>query len=68
MEHSLGLIAFWATNQDLVTLRKLKSYQASFLITMLYQWKTTTTTKKKTAKKHKHMETKQHATKQPMDH
>ena len=24
--------------------------------------------KKKTAKKHKHMETKQHATKQPMDH
>ena len=39
MEHSLGLITFWATNPTSVTLRKLKSHQASFLTTMLYGWK-----------------------------
>ena len=48
MEHSLGLITFWATNQALATLRKLKSYQTSFLTTTLYDWKSTT--RKKTAK------------------
>ena len=42
MEHSLGLITPWATNPTLVTLRKLKSYQASFLTTTLYDWKSTT--------------------------
>ena len=42
MEFALGMITFWATNQALVTLRKLKSYQASFLTTMLYDWKSTT--------------------------
>ena len=30
-EHSLRQITFWATNQASVILRKLKSYQASFL-------------------------------------
>ena len=35
MEHSPGLIASWVTNQASVNLRKLKSYQASFLTTML---------------------------------
>ena len=34
-------IAFWATNQALVNL-KLKSYQAPFLTTVLYSWKSTT--------------------------
>ena len=42
MEHSLRLITSWATNPTLVTLRKLKSYQASFLTTTLYDWKSTT--------------------------
>jgi len=32
-------ITFWATNQASVNLRKLKSYQPSFLTTMLYDWK-----------------------------
>ena len=41
MEYSLRLIISWATNPTLVTLRKLKSYQASFLTTMLYNWKST---------------------------
>ena len=44
---SLGLITLWATNQALVTLRKLKLYQASFPTTMLYDWKST---REKTAK------------------
>ena len=35
MEHSPGLITSWVTNQASVNLRKLKSYQASFLIMML---------------------------------
>ena len=35
------------------------------LSTTLYDWKSTT--RKKLQKKHKHVETKQHATKQPMD-
>ena len=42
MEHSLRLTRSWATNPTSVTLRKLKSYQASFLTTMLYDWKSTT--------------------------
>ena len=42
MEHSLRLITSWATNHTSVILRKLKSYQASFLTTMLYDWKSTT--------------------------
>ena len=41
MEHSLRLIISLATNPTLVTLKKLKSYQASFLTTMLYDWKST---------------------------
>ena len=32
-EHSPGLTTCWATRQALANLRKLKSYQASFLIT-----------------------------------
>uniref|UniRef100_A0A8C3W6U7 Endonuclease/exonuclease/phosphatase domain-containing protein n=1 Tax=Catagonus wagneri TaxID=51154 RepID=A0A8C3W6U7_9CETA len=42
MEHSLRLITSWVTNQASVTLRKLKSFQASSLTTMLYGWKSTT--------------------------
>ena len=42
MEHSLRLSTSWATNPTSVTLRKLKSYQASFPTTMLYDWKSTT--------------------------
>ena len=41
MEHHLRLITSWATNETSVTLRKLKSYQASFPTTMLYDWKST---------------------------
>ena len=42
MEHSLRLITSSATNPTLVTLRKLKSYLASFPTAMLYDWKSTT--------------------------
>ena len=63
---SLRRITSWATNPTSVTLRKLQSYQASFPTTTPYNW--TATAREKTAKKHKHVETKQHATKQPMDH
>ena len=42
MEHSLRLIISWATNPTSATLRKLKSYQASFPTTTLYDWKSTT--------------------------
>ena len=42
MEHSLRLIASWATSPTSVTLRKLKSHQASFLTTTLYHWKSIT--------------------------
>ena len=35
MEHSPGQITCWATKQTLVNLRKLKSYQSSFLTTTL---------------------------------
>ena len=35
MEHSPGQITSWVTNQALVNLRKLKSYQASFPTTTL---------------------------------
>ena len=41
MEHSLRWITSWATNPISVTLRKLKSYQASFPTTTLYDWKLT---------------------------
>ena len=41
MEHSLRLTISWATNPTSVTLRKLKSCQASFLTTTLYDWKST---------------------------
>uniref|UniRef100_A0A8D1EUT3 exodeoxyribonuclease III n=1 Tax=Sus scrofa TaxID=9823 RepID=A0A8D1EUT3_PIG len=47
MEYSLRLITSCAINQTSVILRKLKLYQASFLTTMLYDWKST---RKKTAK------------------
>ena len=33
MEHSPGYITCWATKQALTSLRRLKSYQASFAIT-----------------------------------
>ena len=39
MEHSLGLITLWATNQAMVNLRKSKSHQPFFPTTMLYSWK-----------------------------
>ena len=68
MEHSLRLITSWATNPTSVTLRKLKSYQASFPTTMLYDWKSTTTKKLQKTNKHKHVETQKRAIKQPMDH
>ena len=64
MEHPLRLIISWATNPTLVTLRKLKLYQASFLTTVLYDWKS----QEKNCKKQKHVETKQHAATQTMDH
>ena len=35
MEHSPGSIISWVTNQALVNLRKLKSYQVSFPTTTL---------------------------------
>ena len=35
VEHSPGYTISWLTNQTLVNLRKLKSYQASSLTTML---------------------------------
>ena len=47
MEHSLRLITSWATSPTSVTSRKLKSYQASFPTTTLYDWKST---RKKSAK------------------
>ena len=54
----------WATNQASVNLRKLKSYQASFQTTMLWDYKFTG---KKTLK-NTNVEAKQYVTKQPMDH
>ena len=67
MEFALGMITFWATNQALVTLRKWKSYPASFSKHNAIQLEIN---KKKIAKNHTHkdMEAKQHATKQPMEH
>ncbi|WP_206668880.1 hypothetical protein, partial [Escherichia coli] len=35
MEFALGMITFWATNQALVNLKKLKLFQAFSLTTML---------------------------------
>ena len=61
MEHSPGKIISWVTNQVSVNLRKLKSYQASFLTTnatrLEYNYR------KKNCKKHKHTEAKQFNTK-----
>ena len=60
MEHYLRQITFWATNQALVDLRKLKPYQASFPTAMLIRLEIN---KKKNGKTHKHLESKPHATK-----
>ena len=65
MEPSLRLITSWGTNSTLVTLRKLKSYQVSF---PTQRYMTGNQQQEKNCKKLKHVETKQHATRQPMDH
>ena len=47
----------------------MKSYQASFLTTILSDQKSTTKKKKKNnCKTHQHVEAKQHPTNQPMAH
>ena len=53
-----GIDHIWATNEALVNLRKLKSYQASFLTTMLCK----NLPQERKYKKHKHMKAKQYAT------
>ena len=58
IDHMLGL------KQALVNLRKLKSYQASFLTND----EISNQLQEKNCKKHKHVEGKQYVTKQPMDH
>ena len=60
MEHSPGGTTSWIMNQTSVYLRKLKSYQASSLTTVLW---TRYQLKEKNHKKHKHMEIKQHVSK-----
>ena len=55
----------WAANPNSVTLRKFKSYQASFPTMTLYNWISTT---RKKMQKTQTLGTKQHATKQPTDH
>ena len=50
MEHSPGQIISWATDQAPITLRKLKLYQASYLTTTLWDWKSITG--EETEKKH----------------
>uniref|UniRef100_A0A8W4FE35 Uncharacterized protein n=1 Tax=Sus scrofa TaxID=9823 RepID=A0A8W4FE35_PIG len=63
IDHILGY------KSNSVTFRKLKSYQAAFLTTILHDWKSTTRKKlQKKKKNHQHVETKQHVTKRPMDH
>ena len=47
---------------------KLKSCQASFLTTILWDYKSTTRKNNWKKKNHKHMESRQYATKQPMSH
>ena len=54
MEFALGMITFWATNQALVTLRKWKSYPASFSKHNAIQLEIN---KKKIAKNHTHTKT-----------
>ena len=54
MEFALGMITFWATNQALVTLRKWKSYPASFSKHNAIQLESN---KKKIAKNHTHTKT-----------
>ena len=46
--------------------KKIEIISSIFWTTTLYDWKSRT--RKKLQKNHKHMENKQHATKQPMDH
>ena len=65
MEHSLRLITSWATTPTSVTLRKLKSYQAFF---QPQRYKTGNQQQEKLQKTQTRVKTKQHATKQPMDH
>ena len=66
MEHSLRLIISWATNPTSVILRKLKSLSSIF--SNHNPIRLEINNKKKLQKKYKHVETKQHATKQPIDH
>ena len=54
MEFALGMITFWATNQALVTLRKWRSYPASFSKHNAIQLEIN---KKKIAKNHTHTKT-----------
>ena len=54
MEFALGMITFWATNQALVTLRKWKSYPASFSKHNAIQLEIN---KKNIAKNHTHTKT-----------
>ena len=65
MEHSPGQITCWATKQASLNLRKLKSHQASFPTTTLWDYKSITG--KKIVKNHKNMEAKPYVAKQPMD-
>ena len=58
--YSPGETTSWATNQTMVNLRKLKSYQASSLNT---HFETRYQLQEKNCKKHKHMEIKQHSSK-----
>ena len=66
MEHSLSLITSWATNPTSVTFKNIEIISSIFSDHNAMQLKINN--KKKTAKKHKQVEMKQHATKQPMDH
>ena len=65
VEHSPGSLIPWVTKQALVNLRKLKSYQAPFPTKYC---KIRNQLQEKNCKKHKHVEAKQYATKQLMDH
>ena len=58
MEHSPGQITSWVTNQALVNLSKLKSYQASFPNHNTMRLEINYSEKNR--KKHKHMEGKQY--------
>ena len=60
IRHSLGWTTSWATNQTLVNLRKLESYQVSF---QQQHYESRYQLQGKKCKKHKHMETKQYFSK-----